>query len=135
MCIKTECIKIGNDWMWKYLLQQSIYLAVIFVSIKISSFSCRSDDLSKDFASSFTGISSCEAIYRCIDLSVEFAHVIFVEHGDISCFVSKTIFFVTQVASVSSVQLSKSSFHAVLVSVPEAFFRKRVENSLKIFNK
>ena len=111
------------------------YLTVISGSIEVSSFSCRSDYLSIDLASSLTGISSCEAINRCIDLSVEFAHVIFVEHGDISCFVSKTIFFVTQVASVSSVQLSKSSFHAVLVSVPEAFFRKRVEDSLKIFNK
>ena len=107
-------------------------LTVIFRSIKISSFSRRSDDLSMDLASSFTSIVSCEAIDGRIDLPVEFAHVVFVKNVDVGGFFTKAVVFVTLVASVRRFHLGKSSLHAVLVSFPEAVFGKRIENSLKI---
>ena len=51
------------------------------------------DDLSVDLARSLAGVVSCPAVDGSVDLAVELAHVIFIEDGDISCFLGEAVLF------------------------------------------
>ena len=81
--------------------------AVIFRSVEISSFSRRLNDSSVDLPSSLAGVVLCETIHRCVDLSVEFAHVALVKSVDIGSFFAESVFFETLFASKRPVHLDE----------------------------
>ena len=80
---------------------------------------------------SSAGVVSGPVVERGVDLTVQLAHVFFIEDGDVRSFL-KAVFFVTGLAGGSVSCLGKHFVHSADVASGESFVGKRVENTLKI---
>ena len=107
-------------------------LAVVLFVEELFGFSRRSDDLSVNLASSLASIVSRVAVECRVDLTVQLAHVVSVEHGDlISFFFSGgEVFIVAVDSSVGPSKFVKMFVHSITVSDSPFLVSNRIYHSL-----